>query len=55
MTVIEVLQMWLPGQTATLTDPLLALGLGLLFRSLYLRMQPGEFSRGAISPRARNR
>ena len=24
-------------------------------RSLYLRMQPGEFSRGAISPRARNR
>jgi VanZ family protein len=54
-TVIEVLQMWLPAQSASITDPLLALALGSLFRWLYLRMRPGQFSRGSVSPRARNR
>lgn len=53
--VIEVLQLWLPGQTASVTDPILALAVGLLFRHLYQRMQPRAFARRAISPRARNR
>jgi VanZ family protein len=53
--VIEVLQMWLPGQTASITDPLLALALGLVFRYLYLRLGPGPLGRATISPRARNR
>jgi hypothetical protein len=30
VAVIEVLQMWLPGRSADITDPLLALGAGLL-------------------------
>jgi VanZ family protein len=34
-SVIELLQIWLPGEQASITDPLLALAIGLLFRSLY--------------------
>jgi VanZ family protein len=34
-TVIELLQIWLPGEHASITDPLLALTIGLVFRSLY--------------------
>lgn len=39
-TVIEVLQIWLPGEHASITDPLLALMIGLAFRSLYRRLGP---------------
>ncbi len=42
--VIETLQIWLPGEYASITDPLLALGIGLVFRSLYKRAKPREFS-----------
>jgi VanZ family protein len=55
VSAIEVLQMWLPGQSASITEPLLALGIGLLFRYLYLRLGPGPLGRPTISPRARNR
>jgi hypothetical protein len=50
-----VLQAWLPEQTASITDPLLALGVGLAFRSLYQRMKPRAFARDTIFQRARNR
>jgi hypothetical protein len=50
---IEVLEIWLPGEHASITDPLLALLVGLSFRSLYRRVSPDL--RGTISPRARNR
>lgn len=36
-SVIELLQIWLPGEHASIADPLLALAIGLLFRSLYRR------------------
>jgi hypothetical protein len=52
---IEVLQAWLPEQNASITDPLLALGVGLGFRSLYQRMRPRAFARETIFQRARNR
>jgi hypothetical protein len=52
---IEVLQAWLPEQSAAITDPLLALGVGLAFRSLYQRMRPRAFTRDTIFQRARNR
>lgn len=42
--VIEAMQTWLPGEDASITDPLLALGIGLLFRSLYKRAKPRAFS-----------
>lgn len=42
--VIEMLQIWLPGEYASITDPLLALGIGLAFRSLYKRAKPRAFS-----------
>jgi VanZ family protein len=42
--VIETLQIWLPGEYASITDPLLALGIGLVFRSLYKRAKPRAFS-----------
>ena len=42
-TVVEVLQIWLPGEHASITDPLLALTVGLLFRSLYRRQGPRRF------------
>ncbi len=38
--VIELLQIWLPGEYASITDPLLALAIGLVFRSLYKRSHP---------------
>lgn len=43
-TVIEVLQIWLPGEHASITDPLLALAIGLVFRSLYRRQGPRRFA-----------
>jgi VanZ family protein len=43
-TVIEVLQIWLPSEHASITDPLLALAIGLLFRSLYRRHRPRRFA-----------
>ena len=52
---IEVLQAWLPDQTASITEPLLALGVGLAFRSLYQRMRPRAFARETIFQRVRNR
>jgi len=52
---IEALQAWLPEQNASITDPLLALGVGLGFRSLYQRMRPRAFARETIFQRARNR
>jgi hypothetical protein len=52
---IEVLQAWLPEQSASITDPLLALAVGLGFRSLYQRMRPRAFARETIFQRARNR
>ena len=52
---IELLQAWLPQQSASVTDPLLALGVGLAFRSLYQRMRPRAFARETIFQRARNR
>lgn len=42
--VIETLQIWLPGEYASITDPLLALGIGLVFRSLYKRAKPRALS-----------
>ncbi|HJY40160.1 MAG TPA: hypothetical protein VJ303_02960, partial [Steroidobacteraceae bacterium] len=51
---IEVLQAWLPDQSASITDPLLALAVGLAFRSLY-RTQPRAYVRDSIFQRARNR
>jgi len=50
-----VLQAWLPDQTASITEPLLALGVGLAFRSLYQRMRPRAFARETIFQRVRNR
>lgn len=52
---IELLQMWLPQQHASITDPLLALAVGLALRALYRRLQPREFARDSIAPRARSR
>lgn len=46
-TVIEVLQIWLPGEHASITDPLLALLVGLIFRSLYRRQRPRRFADAA--------
>lgn len=53
--VIEILQAWLPEQSASITDPLLALGVGLAFRSLHQRMRPRAFARDTIFQRVRNR
>lgn len=39
-SVVELLQIWLPGEHASITDPLLALVIGLLFRSLYRHQRP---------------
>jgi len=39
-SVVELLQIWLPGEHASITDPLLALTIGLLFRSLYRHQRP---------------
>jgi VanZ family protein len=52
---IEVLQAWLPDQSASITDPLLALVVGVAFHSLYQRMRPRAFARDTIFQRARNR
>ncbi|MBL8268199.1 VanZ family protein [Steroidobacter sp.] len=48
-TVVEVLQIWLPGEHASITDPLLALTVGLIFRSLYRHQRPRRLSGGAAS------
>jgi VanZ family protein len=52
---IEVLQAWLPDQSASITDPLLALVVGVAFHSLYQRMRPRACARDTIFQRARNR
>jgi VanZ family protein len=39
-SIVELLQIWLPGEHASITDPLLALTIGLVFRSLYRRHRP---------------
>jgi VanZ family protein len=52
---IELLQMWLPQQDSSIADPLLALAVGLVLRALYRRLEPREFARDSIAPRARSR
>jgi VanZ family protein len=42
--VMETLQIWLPSEHASITDPLLALGIGLVFRALYKHAKPRAFS-----------
>jgi len=42
--VVEALQIWLPGEHASITDPLLALIIGLVFRSVYRRHRPRRFA-----------
>lgn len=50
----EILQLWLPDRHASVTEPALALGLGLFFRYLYLRAEDrGVFRNQATSPRGR--
>jgi VanZ family protein len=44
-TVVEALQIWLPGEHASITDPLLALAIGLVFRSLYRRSRGSSLTR----------
>jgi VanZ family protein len=46
-TVVEALQIWLPGEHASITDPLLALAIGLLFRSLYRRSRGRNLTRAS--------
>jgi VanZ family protein len=41
---IELLQIWLPAEQASITDPLLALIVGLAFRSLYRRFGAKPFA-----------
>lgn len=54
-TVIEVLQIWLPGEHASITDPLLALSIGLVFRSVYRRQGPRRFTDTASNLSLRER
>ena len=42
----EILQLWLPGHHASVTEPALVLGLGLVFRYLYLRAEDRGMFRG---------
>lgn len=51
---LEVLQLWLPHQQASIADPLLAAGIGLTMRLLYRRSPPG-LGDGPIARRARIR
>jgi VanZ family protein len=51
---IEVLQVWLPHQHASITDPLIALGASLLFRFCY-RRQGAQLAGVTSRRRARNR
>ena len=51
---IEIVQLWLPDQGGSITEPVLALAMGLLLRSLE-RARARRFSPNAISPLARNR
>ncbi|MGH8178061.1 MAG: VanZ family protein [Steroidobacter sp.] len=52
---IEVLQVWVPHERASITDPLLAAAIGLLLRSLYRRLRPRDFAGRANSRRVRSR
>ncbi len=52
---IEVLQVWVPHERASITDPLLAAAVGLLLRSLYRRMRPRDFAGRANSRGVRSR
>lgn len=50
----EILQLWLPGHHASVTEPALALALGLVFRYLYLRAGDRGLLRTQVtSPRGR--
>lgn len=51
---IEIFQLWLPDQSGSITDPVLALAMGLTLRSLE-RARARRFSPDVISPPARNR
>lgn len=51
---IEILQLWLPDQDASITDPAMALGMGLLLRALE-RARARRASPGVTFPPARNR
>lgn len=51
---IEVLQLWLPHQSGSITDPVLALAIGLLVRALD-RARARRLSGDLIVPPARNR
>lgn len=50
----EILQLWLPGRHPSITEPVLAWGLGMTFRYLYLRTERRDALQGqATSPRGR--
>ncbi|NLG76657.1 MAG: VanZ family protein [Xanthomonadaceae bacterium] len=51
---IETLQLWLPDQDASITDPVMALGMGLLLRALE-RARARRAAPGVTFPPARNR
>jgi VanZ family protein len=51
---LEIAQLWLPGRQPSITEPVLALGLGMVFRYLYRRAERRAWSQGpATSPRGR--
>jgi VanZ family protein len=54
-TLSEILQIWLPGEHASITDPLLALLIGLAFRKLYRRQGARRFTDTASNLSARHR
>ncbi|AMN48451.1 hypothetical protein ACG33_15360 [Steroidobacter denitrificans] len=54
ISVVEILQLWLPRQDASIADPLLAAAVGWLMHRLY-RTRPPPFGRDAILRDAHNR
>jgi VanZ family protein len=51
---IELAQVWLPQERASITDPLLAVAVAWTFRYVYRRAAPRAFARSPIFPRGRN-
>lgn len=51
---IEIFQLWLPDQSGSITEPVLALAMGLLLRGID-RARARRFSPNVISPPARSR
>lgn len=52
---LEIAQLWSPAHSASITEPVLVLMLGLTFRYLYRRAQPrGVLGGSATFPRGRN-